>query len=40
MTNTKGKGRALTSEGRRLLDTIATEVKTELEKKVPELAKY
>jgi small subunit ribosomal protein S19e len=38
--NTKGEGRTLTREGRRLLDTIATEVKTELEKKVPELAKY
>jgi len=38
--NVKGKGRVLTNEGRRLLDTIATEIKTELEKKVPELAKY
>lgn len=38
--NLKGKGRALTSEGRRLLDTIATETKAELEKTVPELAKY
>ncbi len=36
----KGQGRVLTSEGRRLLDTIATEVKTQLEKKLPELAKY
>lgn len=38
--NVKGKGRILTSEGRRLLDTIATEMKTELEKKIPELTKY
>lgn len=38
--NIKGQGRVLTSEGRRLLDTIATEIKAELEKKVPELAKY
>jgi len=38
--NVKGQGRVLTSEGRRLLDTIATEIKAELEKKTPELAKY
>ena len=38
--NVKGQGRVLTSEGRRLLDTIATEIKKELEKKMPELAKY
>lgn len=38
--NTKGKGRTLTSEGRRLMDTVATEVKAELEKQIPELAKY
>ena len=38
--NMKGRGRVLTSDGRRLLDTVATELKTELEKKVPELAKY
>lgn len=38
--NVKGKGRVLSSEGRRLLDTIATEIKKELEKKVPELVKY
>ncbi len=36
----KGQGRVLTSEGTRLLDTIATEIKGELEKKMPELAKY
>ena len=40
VANTKGEGRTLTSQGRRLLDTIATEVKTELAKKMPELAKY
>lgn len=38
--NVKGQGRLLTAEGRRLLDTIATEIKAELEKKVPELARY
>ncbi len=38
--NVKGQGRVLTSEGRRLLDTIATEIKVELEKNIPELAKY
>jgi len=38
--NVKGQGRVLTSEGRRLLDTMATEIKKELEKKIPELAKY
>jgi len=38
--NVKGKGRVLTGEGRRLLDTTATEIKKELEKKIPELAKY
>lgn len=36
----KGQGRVLSSEGRRLLDTIATELKVELQKKIPELAKY
>lgn len=38
--NLKGQGRALTSEGRKLLDTIATELKREQEKSIPELAKY
>ncbi|MFP3985091.1 MAG: 30S ribosomal protein S19e [Candidatus Bathyarchaeia archaeon] len=38
--NVKGQGRVLTSEGRRLLDTVATEIKAELEKEIPELAKY
>lgn len=35
-----GKGRVLSGEGRRLLDTMATELKAELEKKIPELTKY
>jgi small subunit ribosomal protein S19e len=38
--NLKGQGRTLTSEGRKLLDTIATELKKDLEKSTPELAKY
>jgi small subunit ribosomal protein S19e len=38
--NIKGKGRLLTNEGRGLLDTIATEIKKELEKSISELAKY
>ncbi|UCE96472.1 MAG: 30S ribosomal protein S19e [Candidatus Bathyarchaeota archaeon] len=38
--NVKGQGRVLTSGGRRLLDTIATELKKELERKTPELTKY
>lgn len=38
--NLKGRGRVLTSEGRRLLDTIATELKKEIEKHIPELKKY
>jgi len=37
---TKGKGRTLTKEGRRVLDKIAAEVKEELEKNLPELKKY
>ena len=40
LVENKGQGRTLSSEGRRLLDTIAKELKTELEKKVPELTKY
>ncbi len=38
--NLEGQGRALTPEGRRLLDTLATEIKKKVEKKRPELAKY
>jgi small subunit ribosomal protein S19e len=34
------KGRVVTSEGRRLLDAVATEIKSELEKQLPELKKY
>jgi len=37
---TKGRGRVLTKEGRRVLDKIASEVKEELEKDLPELKKY
>jgi len=37
---TKGKGRLLTKEGRRVLDKVAAEVKEELEKNMPELKKY
>ena len=42
VTDAKGHviGRALTPEGRSLLDRIATEVKRELEKVMPELRKY
>jgi len=38
--NIKGKGRIITKEGRRILDKVATEVKEELEKSLPELKKY
>ena len=40
LESTKGKGRILTSDGRRLLDTIATEIKSNLEKEIPALSKY
>ena len=42
VTDAKGHviGRTLTPEGRSLLDRIATEVKRELEKVMPELRKY
>lgn len=36
----KGRGRVTTSKGRGLLDTLSTEIKGELEKKLPELKKY
>jgi small subunit ribosomal protein S19e len=36
----RNDGRVVTSEGRQLLDRISTELKRELEKTVPELAKY
>ncbi|MCS7120536.1 MAG: 30S ribosomal protein S19e [Nitrososphaerota archaeon] len=34
------KGRVITPEGRRLLDLISTDLKKELEKRIPELKKY
>lgn len=34
------KGRVMTKEGRRLLDTLSTEIKKDLEKEIPELKKY
>lgn len=34
------EGRIVTNEGRRLLDRLSTEIKKELEKNMPELAKY
>ncbi|MEM2869508.1 MAG: 30S ribosomal protein S19e [Thermoplasmata archaeon] len=40
VTTTKGRGRVVTPKGRRLLDNTAHEVAQELEKKLPELAKY
>ena len=36
----RNKGRVVSGEGRRLLDTVSTEIKSELEKKLPELKKY
>jgi small subunit ribosomal protein S19e len=36
----KGRGRMITSEGRRLLDLLSTEIKRELEKEIPELKMY
>jgi small subunit ribosomal protein S19e len=36
----KNEGKIVTSEGRRLLDRLSTELKRELEKTVPELKKY
>jgi len=40
LETTKGKGRMLTKEGRRVLDRIAAEIKEEIEKSLPELKKY
>jgi len=34
------KGRVVTKEGRRLLDILSTEIKKDLEKRIPELKKY
>ncbi|MGD9131845.1 MAG: 30S ribosomal protein S19e [Candidatus Bathyarchaeota archaeon] len=36
----RNEGKVVTSEGRRLLDRLSTELKRELEKTVPELKKY
>jgi len=36
----KNEGRVVTSEGRQLLDRLSTELKRNLEKTLPELAKY
>lgn len=36
----RNEGRVVTSDGRRLLDRLATEIKRELEKTQPELKKY
>ncbi|MEM1550777.1 MAG: 30S ribosomal protein S19e [Candidatus Bathyarchaeia archaeon] len=36
----KGKGRVITPEGRKLLDSISTDIKKELENVVPALSKY
>lgn len=36
----KGKGRVVTNKGRSLLDKLATEIKRELEKEIPELKRY
>ena len=40
LVSIKGKGRAITPAGRKLLDAAAHEVAKELEAKVPALAKY
>lgn len=36
----KGKGRVVTPEGRRLLDSLSADIKRELEKVIPALSKY
>lgn len=36
----KNEGRIVTNEGRQLLDRLSTELKRELEKTIPEIAKY
>ena len=36
----RNRGRVVTGEGRRLLDKLSTEIKKNLEKKLPELKKY
>ncbi len=36
----RNKGRVVSSEGRRLLDSLSTEIKSELETRIPELKRY
>lgn len=36
----KGKGRVVTPEGRRLLDSLSADIKREIEKVIPALSKY
>lgn len=36
----RGKGRVITLEGRKLLDSLAAKIKKDLEKTIPELTKY
>ncbi|MEM2352013.1 MAG: 30S ribosomal protein S19e [Thermoproteota archaeon] len=36
----KGKGRVVTQEGRKLLDSLSTDIKKDLEKAIPALSKY
>lgn len=36
----RGKGRVVTPEGRRLLDSLSADIKRELEKVIPALSKY
>jgi len=36
----RNRGRVVTKEGKRILDHLATEIKRDLEKKIPELKKY
>lgn len=36
----KGKGRIVTPEGRKLLDSLSAEIKREIEKEIPALSKY
>ncbi|MEM1586865.1 MAG: 30S ribosomal protein S19e [Candidatus Bathyarchaeia archaeon] len=36
----KGKGRVITSEGRKILDTLSADIKRDLERTIPALSKY
>jgi small subunit ribosomal protein S19e len=40
VTQQKNEGKVVTSDGRRLLDRLSTELKGEMEKTLPELKKY